>query len=49
MTYIQIELREYPLGERITIEELTSEGAKSLMNDCKRLLSDLKDIAREEE
>ena len=46
MTTHQIEIREYPLGEKVSIEELTSEGAQALMTECRRLLSDLEDVAR---
>lgn len=44
MSQIIVELREYPLEEKISIEELTPEGARMLINDCERLLSDLKDV-----
>lgn len=46
MTRFIIEIIEYPSEEKISVEELTSDGAASLINDCESLLNELKDVAR---
>ncbi len=46
MTTLQIEIRAYPSESKVSLDELDSEGAASLMDECKQMLSDLEDVMR---
>ncbi|GAG37265.1 unnamed protein product [marine sediment metagenome] len=40
---ISLEIREYPLGERISVEELTKTGKKIIIGEAKRLIEELEE------
>lgn len=38
---IGLEIREYPTGERITVEALSDTGRKIILEEAKRLIEEL--------
>ena len=49
MSYLKIEIREYPKDKQIEIDELTKNGAMSMIHDCEELIVKLKDFYEVEE